>query len=289
MHWPAEAIWEAVAPRLPGFTVEILPEVGSTNTELMQRARAGFTEPLLLAAERQTAGRGRLGRSWNTTGDAGGPIRAGADVPALTFSLGLPLAPRDWSGLSLAVGLAVAQALDPAAERIGLKWPNDLWVQGRKLAGILVETVGFAAPRDPAPHGLLDGLYRDASHKEAPAGRYTVVGIGINVAPPVAEGLSTPPAALRDWWPQAEAGQVLGLVAPAVALALLAFEREGFAPLRAAYDARDVLRDRPLRLSDGTEGHGLGVDASGALQLSTAAGVQRVTSAEVSVRPVGGA
>lgn len=275
LRWPAESIWEAVSPRLPGFTVEVLPAVPSTNTELMQRARAGRTEPVLLVAEQQTAGRGRLGRAWASgVGDS------------LTFSLGLPLAPADWSGLSLAVGVAVAEALGPG---VSIKWPNDLWVQGRKLAGILVETVGFAAPRDPAPHGLLDGLYRDASHKEAPAGRYTVVGIGINVAPPVAEGLSTPPAALRDWWPQAEAGQVLGLVAPAVALALLAFEREGFAPLRAAYDARDVLRDRPLRLSDGTEGHGLGVDASGALQLSTAAGVQRVTSAEVSVRPVGGA
>lgn len=283
MHWPAEAIWEAVAPRLPGFTVEILPEVGSTNTELMQRARAGFTEPLLLAAERQTAGRGRLGRSWNTLGAAPGVAPAGGDIPALTFSLGLPLAPRDWSGLSLAVGLAVAQALDPAAERIGLKWPNDLWVQGRKLAGILVETVGFAPPREPASQGLLDAL-----RPEPPASRYTVVGVGINVAPPVAEGLATPPAALREWWPQAQAGQVLGLVAPALVDILLGFEREGFAPLRAAYDARDVLRDRPLRLSDGTEGRGLGVDASGALQLATPAGVQRVTSAEVSVRPVGG-
>ncbi len=292
MHGPAEAIWEAVAPRLPGFTVEILPEVGSTNTELMQRARAGLTEPLLLVAERQTAGRGRLGRAWHSeaavpavsasavpdvpAASGAGPD-ARADLPALTFSLGLPLAPQDWSGLSLAVGLAVAQALDPAAERIGLKWPNDLWVQGRKLGGILVETVGFAEPRARTSSGLAG----------APAGRFTVVGIGINLALPAAEGLSTPPAALREWWPRAEAGQALGLVVPALVDALLAFEREGFAPLRAAYDARDLLRDRSLRLSDGTEGLGLGVDASGALQLATAIGVQRVTSAEVSVRPVG--
>lgn len=276
MHWPAEAIWEAVAPRLPGFTVEILPEVGSTNTELMQRARAGLTEPLLLAAERQTAGRGRLGRSWNTSSGVA------SDIPALTFSLGLPLAPQDWSGLSLAVGLAVAQALDPEAARIGLKWPNDLWVQGRKLAGILVETVTFPAP-------LERPLERPTGSSAGPhsAGRYTVVGIGINLAPPAAEGLSPPPAALREWWPQAQAGQVLGLVAPSLVDALLAFEREGFGPRRAAFDARDLLRDRPLRLSDGTEGRGLGVDASGALLLASQAGVQRVTSAEVSVRPVG--
>jgi BirA family biotin operon repressor/biotin-[acetyl-CoA-carboxylase] ligase len=85
---------------LPGFTVEVLPEIDSTNTELMRRARTGQTEPVLLVAERQTAGRGRLGRPW------------ASDVGAsLTFSLGLPLAPTDWSGLSLAVGVALAESL----------------------------------------------------------------------------------------------------------------------------------------------------------------------------------
>ena len=61
MHGAAEAVWEAVAPLLPGFSVEVLPEVDSTNTELMRRARAGQAQPILLAAEHQTAGRGRLG------------------------------------------------------------------------------------------------------------------------------------------------------------------------------------------------------------------------------------
>jgi BirA family biotin operon repressor/biotin-[acetyl-CoA-carboxylase] ligase len=64
LRWPAEAIWEAVAPSLPGFTVEVLPEIDSTNTELMRRARAGRLEPVLLVAEQQSAGRGRLGRQW---------------------------------------------------------------------------------------------------------------------------------------------------------------------------------------------------------------------------------
>src|SRR5690349_5453778 len=103
MRWPAEAIWEAVAPLLPGFTVEVLPEIDSSNTELMRRARAGQAEPVLLVAERQTAGRGRLGRGWHSA--AGG---------SLTFSLGLPLQPGDWSGLSLAVGVSVAESLHPA-------------------------------------------------------------------------------------------------------------------------------------------------------------------------------
>ncbi len=269
--WPAEAIWEAVAPVLPGFTVEVVPEIGSTNTELMQRARAGHTDPVLLVAERQTAGRGRLGRGWDSGVQAGGE-----DLPALTFSLGLPLAPRDWSGLSLAVGVAVAEALDPASTRIGLKWPNDLWVDGRKLAGILVETAGFAGPAGAAP-----------SQAPAQPPRYSVVGIGINLAPRPAEGLSTPPAALRELWPEATAGAALGRIAPALVATLQAFEREGFAPLQARFARRDVLRDRPLRLSDGRTGHGRGVDAGGALQLQTDAGLTIITSAEVSVRPAG--
>jgi BirA family biotin operon repressor/biotin-[acetyl-CoA-carboxylase] ligase len=91
-------------------------------------------------AEHQTRGRGRLGRGWGRS--------AGA---SLTFSLSLPLAPRDWSGLSLAVGVALADALEPpldgAVPRIGLKWPNDLWLDrrpgsGRKLGGVLIETAG---------------------------------------------------------------------------------------------------------------------------------------------------
>ena len=92
-------------PLLPGFTVEVVPEVDSTNSELMRRARAGRTEPVLLVAERQSAGRGRLGRSWNSKqGDS------------LMFSLGLPLAPADWSGLSLAVGVSLAESLDSRTE-----------------------------------------------------------------------------------------------------------------------------------------------------------------------------
>lgn len=247
MSWPAEAIWEAVSPLLPGFTVEVLPELDSTNTELMRRARAGQLEPVLLVAERQTAGRGRLGRQWHSgVGDA------------LTFSLGLPLAPADWSGLSLAVGVAVAEALHPD---IRLKWPNDLWLQDRKLGGILIETsVGLAA-------------------------RYAVIGIGLNVAPRAQAGLSMPPAALRELLPQLDASQALQRIAVPLVQAVQSFEHYGFAPFQARFNARDALADRTVRLSDGTTGTAHGASESGALLVHTAAGMTAVTSAEVSVRP----
>jgi BirA family biotin operon repressor/biotin-[acetyl-CoA-carboxylase] ligase len=252
LKWPAEAIWEAVAPLLPGFTVEILPEVDSSNSELMRRARAGQLEPVLLVAERQTAGRGRLGRAWQS-----------APGDSLTFSLGLPLAPADWSGLSLAVGVSLAESLHPAVQ---LKWPNDLWLRDRKLGGILIETASFG-------QGMASG-------------RQAVIGVGLNIAPRSAEGLSTPPAALHELLPGLDAPAALLRVIPPLVRDLQAFAQAGFAPFHARFDARDVLRDRPVTLSDGTEGTAHGVGEDGSLLVHTAAGLHAVGSSEVSVRPV---
>ena len=267
-RWPAEAIWEAVAPTLPGFTVEVLPEIDSTNTELMRRARAGQHEPTLLVAERQTAGRGRMGRVWD-----GGDLGDAGELPSLMFSLGLPLAPRDWSGLSLAVGVCVAESLDPA---VRLKWPNDLWLaDDRKLGGILVETASFAPAQPPAG-------------ADAVAPRYVVIGIGINITPRTLAdggGLSNRPAALQELVPGIEAPAALARVAAALVATVQAFERSGFAPFQARFHARDVLQGRAVRLSDGTDGVAQGVNTHGALQVATAQGIQTITSSEISVRP----
>lgn len=279
IRWPAEALWEALAPSLPGFTVEVLPEIDSSNTELMRRFRGSPTaeprpEPLLLVAEQQTAGRGRLGRQWQSRrGDS------------LTFSLGLPLAPADWSGLSLVAGVSVADSLEPLTSsqssqpsqggkpRIGLKWPNDLWLstpQGeRKLAGILVETASW------------EGL------------RYVVIGIGINIravaldaaqAPPALPAI--PPGSLQELLPELDAPAVLLRVIPPLVQAVQAFERFGFAPFQARFAARDVLAGRAVQLSDGTVGTAHGAGENGALLVHTAAGMKEITSSEVSVRPV---
>lgn len=249
LRWPAEAIWEAVAPTLPGFTVEVLPEIDSTNTELMRRARAGRLEPVLLVAEQQTAGRGRLGRQWSG-GSAAGEV--------LMFSLGLPLYMTDWSGLSLAVGVSVAQSLHPELQ---LKWPNDVWLRDRKLAGILIETTQLGDTR------------------------YAVIGIGINITRRDAAGLATPPASLQELEPGIDAPQALWRVAPALVRDVQRFEAIGWAPFLPAYTARDALAGREVTLSDGTAGQAMGVDGSGALLVHTSAGPRRVNSAEVSVRP----
>ncbi len=262
IRWPAEALWQAVSPLLEGFTVEILPEVDSTNTELMRRARAGRCEPILLVTEQQTAGRGRLGRQWvSEIGDS------------LTFSLGLPMAPAEWSGLSLAVGVSLAQSLQPqlpAAHedrlRLGLKWPNDLWLEGdRKLGGILIETAS----------GI--GL--------AGADRYVVIGVGLNVRAPDGKGLSTTPASLREVDAALDAPTALGRIVPPLVRALQAFAQHGFAPVRSQFSERDLLLQREVNLSDGQSGLAQGVGPDGALLVQTAEGLRAVTSSDISVRP----
>lgn len=267
IHWPAEAIWEAV---LPGFTVEVLPQIDSTNTELMRRFRAAgpaASEPVLLVAEQQTAGRGRMGRSWQSqAGDS------------LTFSLGLPLQPVDWSGLSLAVGISLAESLEPgnpAAPAIRLKWPNDLWLadsQGTesKLGGILVETANW---------GDL---------------RYVVIGVGINVramAQPLPQTAPDQPAALapgalQTVVPGIDVAETLLRVATPLVQAVQAFGMFGFTPFQARFGARDALAGRAVQLSDGTQGVAHGVGENGALLVHTAAGMKEITSSEVSVRPL---
>jgi BirA family biotin operon repressor/biotin-[acetyl-CoA-carboxylase] ligase len=302
IRWPAEAIWEAVSPLLPGFTVEVLPTIDSTNTELMRRARNGQCEPTLLVAEQQTAGRGRLGRVWQSgveVSSAGPPQAAKAPLggsaareaasvgalPSLMMSLGLPLAPQDWSGLSLAVGVSVAESLQPVLPplganqpaRVGLKWPNDLWLGGaagdRKLGGILVETASFVAPQAVAPQ------------TNTSTARYVVVGIGINVLPRSPEGMSMPPGSLQEVEPGLDAPTALQRIVPPLVAMLQSFAGYGFAPMQPRFAARDVLQGRAVTLSDGHTGTAHGVGDDGALLVHTAGGMQAITSSEISVRP----
>lgn len=254
VRWPCEAIWQAIAPELPDFTVEVLPEIDSTNAELMRRVQAGRSEPVLLVAEHQSAGRGRLGRQWHGSHGAHGP-------GTLTFSLGLSLTPQNWSGLSLAVGVSLAQSLHPD---ILLKWPNDLWWCERKLAGILIETVTLP---------------------QAAGNRYVVVGVGLNIQRPEVAGLATAPAGLTEFLPQLDAAKALECIAAPLVHALRVFEQHGFAPFQAGFNARDALAHRAVSLSDGTQGVAQGVDAQGVLQVQSDAGLHGVVSVEVSVRP----
>ena len=261
LHWNAEALRSQLAAHRPGLALEIVGETGSTNTDLLDRLRVGPFAACLRVAERQSAGRGRLGRHWSAERGA-----------SLTFSLALPIARADWSGLSLAVGVAVADALDPSpsAARIGLKWPNDLWLldapgSGRKLGGILIETAPSAA------------------------GRVAVIGIGLNIVGRRVDGadFGSGYASLDELVGAADAPTTLARVAGPLLDAIGRFEQAGFAAFQDRFAARDLLAGRPIRTTqpDLPDGVAEGVTGDGALRVRGADGMlHTVASGEVSVR-----
>ena len=292
LAWGAQALRDDLSSLLPGIAVEVVARLTSTNSALLGRTRgepsAGEVparvrrsvessafgrraidwQPCLLVAEHQTGGRGRLGRSWHAS--------AGA---SLTFSLALALGMDDWSGLSLAVGVALADALDASPEvsrgnpRIGIKWPNDLWLVdaaaangvGRKLGGVLVETIS------------------------AGTRRRAVIGIGINVAAlPEGQRSDSPSgyASLQELLPGVDPPQALALIARPLVESLQRFERNGFAAFAERFAARDILSGRRVATTLGEADSGIarGVACNGALIVETSLGQVAVASGEVSVR-----
>lgn len=248
------------------WQAEVVAETGSTNADLTQASRtAPWADDAarVRVAYRQTAGRGRQGRPWQGAG--------------LMFSVAmpLPLAPARLSGLSLAVGLAVAQALEDCdaacGPRVGLKWPNDLQIDGRKLAGILIESVPAGPQRLWAVIGIGLNLMRDPG-MEAALGR-ELAGVS---------------EAMASFDPQRDPTRILAAVLNRLAAMRATFLAHGFAPLAPAWSARDAFRNEPVRLlHDGqvlAEGLARGVDSDGHLLLETADGLQRIASGEVSLR-----
>lgn len=230
--------------------------VGSTNTELLRRQPGPGVDVLL--AERQDAGRGRMGRRWISP--LGGQV-------CLSVRRGFDGGLARLGGLSLVAGVAVAEALRGCGYAgVGLKWPNDLLADGRKLAGLLVEGGG--------EHG-------------GPV--HAVVGIGINIdLGPAPEGIDqawTDLARLSGGTPSRNAVAIA--VLDALLPALDRFDRDGLAAFQARYAALDVLAGQPVRVLDsrgGFEGRALGLAADGALRVSSGEGERRVYAGEVSVR-----
>lgn len=236
------------------WTVAVADEVDSTNTQLMTHATSGGLHGLVLAAERQSAGRGRLGRRWQARiGDC------------LMFSIlwrfdrGL----AELAGLSLAVGLALARVLRRLGAPVELKWPNDLLLQGRKLAGILIELSGDAL---------------------GPAA--VVIGIGLNLVTPAE--VDQPVAALSDCDIAISRNVLLAQLLNELSLVLSEFNQAGFAPFAEEWMQLSTHQDEPVRLSfshhEPIEGIARGVAENGALLVDTPAGRQVFHVGEVSLR-----
>ncbi len=239
---------------VPGAEVRVVGRCPSTNTALLEDS-SGLT--VLLAAQTQTAGRGRRGRRWYS------------GAQAITFSLARTLRrpARELAAVSLVAGVACARALREMGAEVSLKWPNDLLAGGAKLGGILVETRGRAR---------------------------VVVGIGINYRadPGLRRRLGRPMASLDALLePLPPRGLVIGRLARSLMAGLDAFDERGFTAAREAWIALDAYAGQRLRvrLADGRmlTGVAAGLGEDGVLRLQTRAGLRSVRSG--TVRPAAGA
>jgi BirA family biotin operon repressor/biotin-[acetyl-CoA-carboxylase] ligase len=239
--WRAAAAFDGVpadelAQRCAVPALELFEEVGSTMDVAHELAAAGSPSGTLVLADRQVAGRGRGGRSWTSV--------PGASV---TFTLiERPTDERAISVLSLRLGLAMAPVLERWVDGgVALKWPNDLFTAGGKVAGILTE----ARWRHQRPE-------------------WVAIGIGINVGPPDLPGTAgLAPGAARV--------EILAALVPAIRAAARA-TGELAPPERSAWSARDWVRGRELVLP--ARGTAAGIGADGALIVRTAGGLEHCTA-----------
>ena len=257
----AQAIAATLAKRDARIQLEIVDEIESTSTRLLEMAAAGASSGTCLAAEWQSSGRGRRGRSWVS--------RLGG---SLTFSLlwRFERGAGHLGGLSLAVGEAVARALVACGvDRVQVKWPNDVVVDFRKLAGILVETSG-----------------------EMQGPSVAVIGVGVNyrLSERVLDRIDQ---AVADVWqctptPPSRSELLAGILAT-LASSLDAFDRAGFAASREAWRSMHAYQGRRVRVTparDGPfDGEVVDVAPDGALLVATSDGrTVALASAEITLR-----
>lgn len=265
----AELIRDAAA--CDGLLVETVDETGSTNQVLMD-ARFGRdpAPPRLLAAARQTAGRGRRGRAWLSP--AGRSAAFSIAIERRVRAEPPPVA------VPVAAGAAAAEALSRWAPDIRLKWPNDLQRAGRKLGGILVECRRSVA--DPGPDGA--------------AIERVVVGIGVNLLAPSDAGAIGQPAcglfdhdALVEHAAEAVIGAIASTVVPAIGRCLA----QGLASFMPTWRRFDAIEGQQVAILDGdrllASGRALGIDESGRLRVQTVDGLRVLSSGEVSLRVLG--
>lgn len=236
---------------VPGVAVRIVERCASTNSVLLDDPSRS---PVLLAAEAQTAGRGRRGRRWRSA------------AGSITFSLARTFRrpARELAALSLVAGVAAARALRALGAPVALKWPNDLLCGGAKLGGILVE---------------------------ARASTRAVIGIGINYRPDpqLRARLRRPLASLAEVLsPLPSRNRIVAGIAGSLMAELDRFEAEGFEAVRQEWLALDAYAGQRLRvrLAGGRTLTGIaaGLADDGGLRLQTRGGLRAVRSG--TVRPV---
>ncbi|MCW8908484.1 MAG: bifunctional biotin--[acetyl-CoA-carboxylase] ligase/biotin operon repressor BirA [Sedimenticola sp.] len=242
--------------------MEIHDTIASTSSHLMSRPVDTLSCGHACLAERQTAGRGRRGRHW---------VSPFAGSVYLSLYWRYSLSPAELSGVSLAAGLAVVRALEQLGiPGVGLKWPNDVLHEQRKLAGLLLEVSG-----------------------EQSGPSRVVLGLGLNVSLPASEAHSIDqPWVDLDSLPggrDVSRNHLVAVLLDNLVAILSDFESGGLVHLVDEWRRHDLYDGQRIRLQMGerkVEGIHRGIDPSGALLLETADGIHAHHGGEVSLRPV---
>ncbi len=249
--------------RESNIDLEVVGSTGSTNADLLARAREQAPRRIVLrAASVQTGGRGRLGRIWH-----------GSATGSVLFSIAVPWRgdPASTAAVTLACGLAACECLCAYDVPARLKWPNDILLDGRKLAGILAETA-----------------------EDLRGNRTLIIGMGLNLAlePAQRQAVGQPVAELAEIFGRvtvcAQREVWLARLAQATIKAARQFDRSGFADLRERFNACLAFFGQPVDLQAPGQatlsGIVLGVDDQGRLLLACEGGVHAVISGEMSLR-----
>ncbi|QXI27973.1 bifunctional biotin--[acetyl-CoA-carboxylase] ligase/biotin operon repressor BirA [Pseudomonas vanderleydeniana] len=241
----------------PAWPVHAYDSIDSTNAEALRLVERGASAPFIVVAERQTSGRGRRGRQW---------VSPFAENIYYSLLLRIDGGMRQLEGLSLVVGLAVLHALrEQGLPGVGLKWPNDVLIGRKKIAGILLELVG-----DPA----------DVCH--------VVLGIGVNANMQAAEQIDQPWTSVRsEIGRPVDRNQLISSLSKKLQEYLRLHREAGFAAIQAEWEQNHLWQGREVSLVAGVNsinGTVLGIDQQGALRLSVD-GVEKVFSGgELSLR-----
>jgi BirA family biotin operon repressor/biotin-[acetyl-CoA-carboxylase] ligase len=248
------------SPGTIGWRIHYFDEIGSTQQVAAEMAEAGAAEGTVVIAESQSAGRGRLGRSWHSP--------PGLNLYSTTI-LRPPLSPAEIPQLSLVAGIAAAEALAPVAPGlIGLKWPNDIWLKERKAGGIIAEAISDRNQRISC----------------------VLLGIGLNLNLPI----SDLPKELRSTATSVRIAT--GTRCDRIEVARALFNRlnsryreiqdRGFAALRSDYEKYFALYGKHVTVNEQgrcTDGIAKGIDNRGALILENESGETKIVAGDVTL------
>jgi BirA family biotin operon repressor/biotin-[acetyl-CoA-carboxylase] ligase len=239
------------------WSVLVFNSIDSTNAEALRAIERGRAAPFLVLAERQTAGRGRRGRKW---------VSPFAENVYYSLVLRIEGGMRQLEGLSLVVGLAVMQALrELGVSAAGLKWPNDVLVGQKKIAGILLELVG-----DPA----------DVCH--------VVLGVGINVNMQMTDEVDQQWTSMRlETGKVFDRNQMVAVLSEKLQGYLHRHQLEGFSAIQSEWEQNHLWQGRAVSLIAGVtqiDGEVLGIDKQGALRLKVDGVEKSFSGGELSLR-----